>query len=115
MNAAPHLAHGDDGRVRDFLADSLALWRVAGTVEAGEAPIVAVIHTGAGAIVRVARPAQDDMPFRWLVHAGDVGTERLRPCVSLVGLLNALRSALDVDRGGAVRIAPAPSALPTLR
>jgi hypothetical protein len=36
--------------------------------------------------------------------------ERSRPCASLVGLLNALRGALDVERGNAVRIAAAPSA-----
>ena len=110
MNANPavHSAHGNDARVRDFLADSLALWRVAGTVEAGELPVVAVIRAGDGAIVRIERPEQD-MPFRWLVLAGAAGASRTRPCASLVGLLNAVRHALGVDRGGAVRIAPAPA------
>jgi hypothetical protein len=115
VNAALNTVYADDGRVRDFLADSLALWRVAGTVEAGETPTVIVIRTGDGAIVRVERPAREDMPFRWLVRSGDASTGSARPCASLLGLLNALRNAFGVERGGAVRIAPAPSAFPPLR
>ena len=113
MNATPAAAHADV--LREFIADSLALWRVAGSVEAGEAPAVAVIRAAGGTIVRIERPAAVDMPavdipFRWLVRSAAGGADRTRPCASLVGLLNALRSALDVDRGGAVRIAPAPTA-----
>jgi hypothetical protein len=91
--------------VRAFLADSLALWRVAGTVAAGEPPTVAVIRTEAGAIVSVERLVGADIPFRWIVRTG--GSERARPCASLVGLLNGLRNALGVERGNALRIAPA--------
>jgi len=105
----------DDIRVRDFLADSLALWRVAGTVEAGELPIVAVVRASEGTIVWVERPSGQGMPFRWLVRwrgAGDAPggprEQRPRACASLVGLLNAIRGALGVDRGSAVRVAPAP-------
>ena len=105
MNAHP--APDNDVRVRDFLADSLALWRVAGTVDAGELPTVAVIRAGSGAIICVERPLEEGMPFRWLVRARGAGSAR--PCASLVGLLNAVRNALDVDRGGALRIAPAPA------
>ena len=107
VNPAANAAHDNDVRVREFLADSLALWRVAGTVEAGEPPVVAVIRAGAGAIICVERPLQEDMPFRWLVRARGPGTEHARPCASLVGLLNAIRRALGVERGAAVRIAPA--------
>ena len=111
MIATPALsaAHVQDARVRDLLADSLALWRVTGTVEAGELPVVAVIRTDAGAIVRVERPVQADMPFRWLVRARGGGSQHARPCASLVGLLNGIRKALGVERGGALRIAPAPT------
>jgi hypothetical protein len=107
-NPAASVAHDDDARVREFLADSLALWRVAGTVEAGESPVVAVIRAGADAIVWVERPAQADMPFRWLVRSRSGGSERARPCASLVGLLNGIRSVLGVERGDALRIAPGP-------
>ena len=106
-NPAPSVIDDTDARVREFLADSLALWRVAGRVEAGAAPVVAVIRTDAGAVVRVERPAQAELPFRWLVRAG--GSERARPCASLVGLLNGIRNALGVERGAALRIAPAPA------
>ena len=90
----------NDDRIREFLKDSLALWRVGGRVEAGEAPVVAMIRADNGTTVRVERRSA---PFRWLVHA-----ERPRPCTSIAGVLNALRSALDVERGSAIRVTPAP-------
>jgi len=89
----------NDERVRAFLADTLILWRVRGTVEAGVAPVVAVIRNDKGATISVERSSP---PFRWLVRA-----QRPRPCASLVGLLGALRAALGVERGSALRIAPA--------
>jgi hypothetical protein len=105
-------------RLLPFLSDTLDLWRVAGTVEAGESPVVAVIRTEGGAVVTIERYAvhpstspryapderSKQPPFRWIVR-----TERPRPCASLVGLLNALRAALGVERGSAVRVAPAPA------
>lgn len=93
-----------DDRVRTFLADSLLLWRVSGTVETGEAPVVVVIRAADGTLVSIERPAEG-MPFRWIVRS-----DRARPCASIVGLLNAVRSALGVERGSAVRIAAAPPA-----
>ena len=102
-----------DTRVRAFLTDTLALWRIDGSVEAGEAPVVAVIRTDPGAVVRVERTSVQETGFRWFVHSrsasAQAGAERSRPCASLVGLLNAIRSALGVDRGSAVRIAPSPA------
>ena len=103
----------DAARVREFLADSLALWSVDGAVEAGVRPVVAVIRAGAGTVAWVERPAGDDVPWRWFVRWRGPGMpeERSRPCASLVGLLNALRGALGVERGSAVRIAlPPPDA-----
>ena len=104
----------DDSGLRDFLADSLALWRVAGTVEAGEGPVVALIRANDGTLAWVERPASDGPPCRWLVRwrgAGEApGAPReLRPraCASVVGMLAVLRGALGGDRGAAVRIAPA--------
>jgi hypothetical protein len=107
----------DDVGVRTFISDSLGLWRVAATVEAGKPPIVAVIRTRDGTIVWVERSSgQAALPFRWLVRwrgAGDAPSgpheERPRGCTSLVSLLNAIRGALGVDRGSAVRIAAAPA------
>ena len=90
----------NDERIREFLSDSLALWRLDGTLEAGEAPIVAVIRASDGTTVRIERKSA---PFRWLVHAG-----RPRPCASIAGVLNALRSALGVERGSPIRVTPAP-------
>lgn len=94
-----------------FLADTLALWQVDGAVAAGTLPVVAVIRAG-DCVIRVERPAEDDAPWRWFVRwrNADMREERSRPCASLVGLLNALRGALGVERGNAVRIAPTPAA-----
>ena len=108
-------AAGDEAeQLRAFLADSLALWRVSGTVRAGKAPVIAEICAANGALVWVER-AGDDTPFRWCARwrgAGDApgGVRELRPraCASLVGLLGAVRDALGVERGSAVRIVPAP-------
>ena len=101
-------------RLRAFLVESLALWQVGGTVQAGGAPVVAEIRASSGAIVWIERAA-DDTPFRWLARwrgAGEApgGVRELRPraCGSLVGLLAAVRYALGVERGSAVRIVPAP-------
>ena len=106
----------DEGALLAFLADSLALWGVEGSVGNGTAPVVAEIRITTGAIVWI-EPAAADTPFRWLVRwrkANDAlgGIRELRPraCSSLVGLLAAMREALDVDRGTAVRIVPAPHA-----
>jgi G3E family GTPase len=108
-----------DGVVRDsfrtFLAETLALWGIDGAVEAGDAPVVATIRTQTGAIVWIER-AEAGTPFRWLVRwraageaAGGPREQRPRACASLVGLLAALRSALGVERGAAVRVAAAPA------
>ncbi len=106
---------GQDTGVREFLADSLALWRVDGSVEAGALPVVAVVRAG-GATVWVERPA-GDAPWRWFVRwrSPEMQEERSRPCASLVGLLNAVRGALGVERGNAVRVVAAPVELPPLR
>jgi len=101
----------DQQRLRRFLEDSLALWCVDATVEDGQGSAIAVIRAADGTIVWV-EPAPPGTPFRWIARwrgTGDGAREpRPRPCGSLVGLLNAIRKALGVERGSALRIAPAP-------
>ena len=79
-----------------FIADSLALWQVQGTVDANDQTIV--VHAG-NAAISIQRAS--DGPFRWVVTAEG----RRRPCASVLGVLNALRRALNVDRGAPLRIA----------
>lgn len=105
-----------DLRLENLLAESLVLWGVAGTVEGGDYPVTAVIRADEGTILWVERPATEDTAVRWLVRVraageapGGAREHRPRACGSLVGVLKALRGALDVDRGSAVRIAPAPA------
>lgn len=88
-----------------FLVDSLALWQVDGAVEAGTLPVVAAIRAG-DCVVFVERNTDDDAPWRWFVRWSNAGTreERSRPCASLPGMLNAMRRALGVERGNAVRV-----------
>jgi hypothetical protein len=98
-------------RARALLAQSLAVWRVSGTVEAGEPPVVAVIH-GDGTVVRVEIAAESECPIRWWVrwHASDAAPNavpRCRPCASTVGLLRTVREALNIEGGSSLRIAPA--------
>ena len=103
MNNAPEF--------RAFLTDTLALWCVEGSVDAGEAPVVAIVCV-CGAIAWIEEAAAD-APYRWGVRwrsAGEAaaGTRELRPrtCGSIVGVLSALRTAFDLDRGTPLRIAP---------
>lgn len=97
-------------RLDQLLIDSLALWQVDGKVEPGAAPVAAVINSSA-CTIWVERAA-DDAPWRWLVRwrSADMREARARPCVSLVGMLNALRDALGVERGNALRVVAAPAA-----
>lgn len=102
-----------DDRLRAFLADSLALWEVAGTVEAGAAPVVACILAANGARIEIERVADAQAPFRWFVRvppvqAADGGTYQRhpRPCTSIVGVLHAIRAALGVQLAGRARIVP---------
>jgi hypothetical protein len=103
----------EDHTLHAFLAESLALWGVAGEVRAGHGKACAEIHAASGAVAWVER-AGDDTPFRWFVRwraaggaPGGVREVRPRACGSLVGLLAALREALGVERGNAVRVVAA--------
>jgi hypothetical protein len=107
-------------RVRDLLADSLALWQVDGVVTAPDlpaavagcggatsGPAIAVIVTTDGTRVLIER-ASDERAFRWLVRLESPGepprAAQARPCASLVGMLNAVRHGLGVDIGEPLRI-----------
>ena len=100
-------------RARTLLADSLAVWHVRGTVQAGEPSEVAVIHAEDGTIVRVERALDSERPVRWWVRwhelnaaAQGAGASRSRPCTSAVGLLRAVREALGAEGGRRLRIGP---------
>ncbi len=92
-----------------FLADSLALWQVEGAVDAGALPVVAVIRAG-DCMVWIEHPSDDEAPWRWFVRWRDASMreERSRPCASVVGLLSAVRGALNVERGNSLRVVAAP-------
>ena len=96
MNTAPdHLAH-------ELLAQSLAAWRVAGTVE--RADDGALVIGGSGRDIRIER-APPHLMFRWMVTVDG----RQRPAISLVAVLRQVRAALDPGyTANRVRIAAAP-------
>ncbi len=102
-------------RARTLLADSLAVWRVRGAVQAGDPPAVAVIHAEDGTVVRVEPAPASESPVRWWVRwhrmdaaTGAAGAMRSRPCTSTVGLLRTVREALSADGGRRLQIAPSP-------
>ena len=104
----------DGVSLHTFLIETLALWGVSGEVTESRVSSRCEVLAANGTHIWIER-AGSDTPFRWLARwrkAGDApgGVRELRPraCSGLVGLLAALREALDVDRGSAVRIVPAP-------
>ena len=94
-----------NANVVSFLANSIALWQVEGTVTAGALPVVAVICAG-DCTVWVEQSTDDAVPWRWFVRWRDAGMheERSRPAASLIGMLNAVRRALNVERGNVLRV-----------
>lgn len=102
-------------RFTTFITESLALWEVASTVEGGRYPVIATIRTDNGTLLWIERPADENDPVRWLVRMRPAGEapggareQRPRSCASIVGVLKALRVALGVNRGEAVRVVSAP-------
>ena len=122
-------------RLARLLQDTLALWQLDGSVRAdpisGAVVVQACLAGDSGnskvradaasaarivpgsrdAIATVERTPAGD-PFRWYVRwhdgASPAAPARVRPCGSLVGVVAALRRAFGVERGSAIRIAPAP-------
>jgi len=103
--SGPQTAH-DSAAGRDplaaLLAESLALWGVAGRV----APAAGGcrIEVSGGALLLVRPAPERDRPVRWLVSeeagaAGGVPTPA-RPCLSVAGLLRTLRRAVAPDLEG---------------
>ena len=89
--------------LRDLLADSLALWGVAGRVVVAETGVA--VHA-AGAVLVIAPADASDGPIRWwLTRDG-----RRRPCPSVLGLLRSLRNALGAPGAapGRARVSAAP-------
>src|SRR4051812_39057968 len=57
-----------DARLHAFLTDTLALWRVDGTVEAGDGDVVATVTSATGTLLWIERTCEDGVPFRWRVR-----------------------------------------------
>lgn len=86
--------------IRSLLADSLAVWKLRGSVTEDDKGVL--IRIDGGPTVRVASGHR----IRWIVQSeGDSP----RDCSSIVGVLSAVREALAVSGGPALRISPAPS------
>ena len=83
--------------LRDLLADSLALWGVAGRVSVADGG-VAVVTADMSLVVARADAGED--PIRWWVTRDG----RRRPCPSVLGLLRTVRNALDVPGAAPARV-----------
>lgn len=84
-----------------LLDASLAAWRIAGKARRDEAG--AIIVNAAGKSIRIAAAAPGT-PFRWTVTTPD----RTRGAASVVGVLRAVRSAID-PQYSPMRLRVAPS------
>ena len=88
--------------VRELLAQSLAAWRVPGSVE--RASDGALVVAGNRRSIRI-DPAPPDSIFRWTITCD----ERKRGAISLVAVLRQVREALDPGyAANRVRVAVAP-------
>lgn len=93
--------------LRALLQDCLLLWGVDGQArwDGGDLSL-----TAAGRRVAVRPAGVAERPARWFLQAGD--SARLRPCLSITGLLTAVRAALDAPTSRrlhiAARLAPQP-------
>jgi hypothetical protein len=88
--------------VGELLAQSLAAWRLAGTVHRMADGSLALSCNGIDITVEPAAPAG---PFRWMVTVAG----RRRPAISLVAVLRQARTALDPGYArNNVRVAVAP-------
>lgn len=92
--------------MRKFLAESLVVWRVRGSVTAGASPAEILVHAGDEVVVRVEPAQPTESPIRWWVRWQAPGAQpHSRPCTSTVGLLRTVREAIGAEGGYHLRIA----------
>lgn len=90
-------------RLYDLLAASLPAWRIAGDVRREDDGTILI--SAAHQAIRIS-VAPAGVPFRWMVAI----PERTRGAASVIGVLRAVRSAIDPDYTP-VRLRIAPSAV----
>jgi len=95
--------------LRALLQDCLLLWGVDGRASWDGDDL---LLTAAGQWVAVRPAGVADRPARWFLRAGDAA--RLRPCLSITGLLTAVRAALDAPASRRLRIAAGSGPQPDL-
>ena len=84
-----------------LLTESLAAWRVAGSIERTGDSAIAI---GGDKNIRI-EPAPRDSTFRWMVTIDG----RTRPALSILAVLRQVRVALDPDfAANKIRVAIAP-------
>ncbi len=88
-----------------LLAESFRLWGVEARVGAGQDAGELVVE-GAGQRLRIRRDPGNDLIGWWIARttAGPLGTGPERPCTSVLGVLKAVRAALDGEAGPAARL-----------
>lgn len=74
--------------LRALIADSIALWGVAGRVEIIDG---GVRISAADGLLHVVKARADEAPMRWWL----IREDRRRPAASVLGLLRSLRYALN--------------------
>lgn len=101
------MSREDDGLVCELIAESLAAWRIDGSVTQPDNDGIVVQSNGKE--IRVEPAAQKSM-FRWMVTIDG----RQRPAISLAAVLRQVRQALDPGYAmSRVRVTVAPLVPPS--
>ena len=82
------MSEASEDRVCELLVQSLAAWRLEGSVERTSGAAI-LVHSAA-IDIRIER-APENLPFRWVIGVDG----RRRGAISLVAVLRQLRAALD--------------------
>jgi hypothetical protein len=106
--AAPCAPAVADDALARFLVDTMAQWNVDATVAIDpRGGIIVAAAAGPLITIRRASGADREVGFRWTAQIQEATNDGppMRRCVSLLGLLAVLRTALGVERQSAIRIA----------
>jgi len=89
--------------LRALVADSIAVWGIAGARVVVEGDGIAV--GAAGLALRIRPAAPEERPLRWWIERPG----QRRPCTGTLGLLRGLRNALGAGDGLPSRLRVAPT------
>jgi hypothetical protein len=93
-----------DPELADLLRHAITLWSVTARVEAADDGVG--VRTADGAVLTIARAPEDARPTRWTLMTPERAAAGRPPraASSIIGLLSALRAALDAAPAPRLRV-----------